>query len=126
MISEVFFKLCVAIFTIVVLSGCAGEHTGRGTRLTDEVYPSTPSDVPIEIYSSMPDKPCRVIGQVYASDWGALSAGDPDAVIAELKEQARKLGGTAIVIINLWSGPAGTVHHGKQEGTAKVIRCTEN
>ncbi len=86
-------SICLILLSISILSSCAsGSHILTGEKRT----PVDPSIVKLYVD---PPKQYEVIGIVHASsDSGMTQQGDMDYAVAELKNQAAKLGANGIIL----------------------------
>lgn len=88
------------LVAVILAAGCA-TVTVNATRTEPHARPARPAGYPIELVPDpVPERPHKVIGSVRArvklSEFGDRVA-PPEKVVAALKEQARVLGGDALL-----------------------------
>ena len=98
--------LILGISCILMLSSCAPKVVSNMAK----TYPSLPQDSPVEVYfaNNLVPSQAEVLGEVSVKDSGASINCDSTTVINRIKEESRKAGGNAIIVLNhtkpsIWS-----------------------
>jgi len=115
-------RLSGYICLLVLMSGCA--ITVQSAQLSNQKYPPQPSYHPIEVYQDvLPETPYVEIAAVKARKRGTDSV---KKVVSALQEQARKLGGDAIIDLSesIESRTIFDVHRGERIVRTKFHSAT--
>ncbi|MHC4473621.1 MAG: hypothetical protein ACYTDY_04250 [Planctomycetota bacterium] len=112
------------LVTLVLLSGCAGARASS-EPLGEESFPPRPRDHRIVLYDSLSDvvRPFVKIGLIHGRGKG-------EKIVEAMKEEARKLGGDALVLRDLPGAVSGTSYQGtgvtvtSSRKSAVVLRWT--
>jgi hypothetical protein len=100
-------KLVPALATLLVLSACI---TSRFVPVIDpSPYPHRPANYPIELISGVPARTYIALGHVSATGCAACSS---TSVANKVRRKVREAGGDAVIRMETYVAPAGTVGAG--------------
>lgn len=87
----------IILLSIFILASCSPKVTTR----MNTVYDPLPNDSPIEVFfaSNVIPKQAEIMGSIIISDSGTSTKCDSATVINRIKEEARKSGGNAVVVL---------------------------
>ncbi len=95
----------VSLFAVAPLVACLTLVESAHTRTEPQARPARPAGYPIELVKQeVPERPFKVIGSVRAKfkvSESYLGIAPPSQVIAALKDEARALGGDALLPITV-------------------------
>ena len=109
------------------LVGCAVNQINH-VFLTDVRYDPRPKDWPIKLIPKGDPVPtgAHVIASINARYHAVMADHPPDEeYLNKIKDEARSVGGDAIIEFDVWQAPVGTVGAGSYQISGKIVRFSE-